>query len=77
VGQFSVSGIVNVLPSEPVQVFAEAVGMERFPKSTSSARRSGVAALKRIIVSSRMGISWVKVTLFPPDPRRGQIGISL
>ena len=42
-----------------------------------SARRSEEAALKRFMTSSKAGVSWVKVTLFPSSPRRGQIGISL
>ncbi|CAB4590774.1 unannotated protein [freshwater metagenome] len=44
---------------------------------SESARRSEEAAVKRFITSSKAGASWVKVTLFRPDPRRGQIGISL
>jgi hypothetical protein len=46
-------------------------------KMIENARSSDEAALKRFMTSSKAGVSWVKVTLFPADPRRGQIGISL
>jgi len=56
VGQFWSSGIVNDgAPLMPAQVFAEAAGIERFPKTTRRARSSDEAALKRFITSSKAG----------------------
>jgi len=70
VGQFWSSGIVNDgAPLMPAQVFAEAAGIERFPKTTRRARSSDEAALKRFITSSKVVASWVKITLFPSSPR--------
>ena len=45
VGQGCSSGTVKVFPALSVQVFAEAVGIERFPKTIRSARSSEEAAL--------------------------------
>ena len=56
VGQFWSSGIVNDgAPLMPAQVFAEAAGIERFPKTTRRARSSDEAVLKRFITSSKAG----------------------
>ena len=55
VGQGCSSGTVKVFPALSVQVFAEAVGIERFPKTIKIARSSAEAALKRFITSSKAG----------------------
>ena len=55
VGQGCSSGTVTVFPALSVQVFAEAVGIERFPKTIKIARSSAEAALKRFITSSKAG----------------------
>ena len=55
VGQGCSSGTVKVFPALSVQVFAEAVGIEKFPKTITRARSSEEAALKRFITSSKAG----------------------
>ena len=55
VGQGCSSGTVKVFPALSVQVFAEAVGIEKFPKTITRARSSDEAALKRFITSSKAG----------------------
>ena len=55
VGQGCSSGTVKVFPALSVQVFAEAVGIEKFPKTITRARSSDEAALQRFITSSKAG----------------------
>ena len=55
VGQGCSSGTVKVFPALSVHVFAEAVGIEKFPKTITRARSSEEAALKRFITSSKAG----------------------